>query len=182
MLLTRRGVWRGFARPALEITAGDLTFAAGHGLWGAAISFDARYLNSLVCEPIPPLGTSLTFCRPNEGSRIRDKGPGITREGVTRVTGTRTCRIDLTRLVPTFCESGTCCSGRHIMMRIILIVCLVAGPIAFAGTSRASAAPVNGTVIGDLAIERVTPVRWWGHRGYYHRRWGYGYHRHWRRW
>jgi hypothetical protein len=68
------------------------------------------------------------------------------------------------------------------MMRIALIFALAMGGIGLVGASRASAAPVNATVIGDLAIERVTPVRWWGHRGYYHRRWGYGYSRHWRRW
>jgi hypothetical protein len=69
-----------------------------------------------------------------------------------------------------------------LMMRMILIVCLAVWGIGLAGTSGASAVPVNGTVIGDLATEGVTPVRWWGHRGYYHRRWGYGYGRHWRRW
>jgi hypothetical protein len=70
--------------------------------------------------------------------------------------------------------------GDDMMMRIVLIFALAMGDIGLVGASRVSAAPVNGTVIGDLAIERVTPVRWWGHRGYYHRRWGYG--RHWQRW
>ena len=73
------------------------------------------------------------------------------------------------------------------MVKIILMVGLVAGLIGLAGTSGASAVPVNGTIIGDLATEQVTPVRWWGHERFYHRRWGgYGYHhwrgRGWRRW
>jgi hypothetical protein len=54
------------------------------------------------------------------------------------------------------------------------------------GQSQDSAAPVNGTIIGDLATEHVTPVRW-DHERFYHRRFGgYGYHYWrgcgWRRW
>jgi hypothetical protein len=69
---------------------------------------------------------------------------------------------------------------------MILIVGLVVGGTGLGGTSRASALPVNGTIIGDLATERVTPVRW-SHWRYHHRRWGGdGYHhwrgRGWRRW
>jgi len=49
-------------------------------------------------------------------------------------------------------------------MRMTLIVGLSAAGIGLAGTSGASAAPVNGAVIGDLAIatDHVTPVQW-GH-------------------
>jgi hypothetical protein len=67
------------------------------------------------------------------------------------------------------------------MMRMILIVGLAAAAIGLAGTPGVSAAPVNGAVINDLATtaDHITPVRWWG-RGYYHRRWGYGYGGHWR--
>src|SRR5262249_60637769 len=62
----------------------------------------------------------------------------------------------------------------------ILLAGLTAAGIALAGTSGAPAAPVNASVISDLATERVTPIRW-GHWRYYHRRWGgYGYHP-WRR-
>jgi ABC-type glycerol-3-phosphate transport system substrate-binding protein len=68
------------------------------------------------------------------------------------------------------------------MIRTTLIAGLAAAGIGLAGTSGASAVPANGTVINDLATttDHVTPVRWWGHwrwgsRGYYHRRWGYGY-------
>jgi hypothetical protein len=71
-------------------------------------------------------------------------------------------------------------------MRMTLIVGLSAAGIGLAGTSGASAAPVNGAVIGDLAIatDHVTPVQWghwrWGSRGG-HWRWGsYGYGGHWR--
>ena len=69
-------------------------------------------------------------------------------------------------------------------MRTILIIGLTAAGIGLAGTSGASAAPVNGAVIGDLAIatDHVTPVQW-GHyrwRSYGgHYRWGS---RGWRRW
>jgi hypothetical protein len=64
-------------------------------------------------------------------------------------------------------------------MRMILIVGLTVAGIGLAGTSGASAAPVNGAVIGDLATttDHVTPVQhWrWGSRGG-HWRWGsYGY-------
>jgi len=73
------------------------------------------------------------------------------------------------------------------MMRMILIVGLAVAGLGLVGTSGAPAAPANGAVINDLATttDHVTPVRWWGHwrwgsRGYYHRRWGYGYGGHWR--
>ncbi len=67
-------------------------------------------------------------------------------------------------------------------MRMILIAGIAAAGIGLAATLGASATPVNGAVIGDLATatDNVTSVRWWGHwrwgsRGYYHRRWDYGY-------
>ncbi len=52
-----------------------------------------------------------------------------------------------------------------IMMRTILIVGLAAAGIGLAGSSGASAAPVNGAVIGDLATatDHVIPVQWGGH-------------------
>jgi hypothetical protein len=77
----------------------------------------------------------------------------------------------------------------------VLIVGLTAAAIGFAGVSGASAAPVDGAVINDLATatDHVTPVQWghwgWGSRGYHwrwgsyggHWRWGsYGYGGHWR--
>jgi len=82
-------------------------------------------------------------------------------------------------------RAGSILKEEVIMMRMVLIVGLVGGT-ALAGTSGASAVAVSGTVIGDLAFEHVTPVRW-GHERFYHRRWGgYGYHhwrgRGWRRW
>lgn len=87
-------------------------------------------------------------------------------------------------------------------MRMILITGLMAAGIGLAGISGASAAPVNGAVIDDLATatDHVTPVQWghyrWGsYGGHYrwrsyggHYRWGsYGGHwrwgsRGWRRW
>jgi hypothetical protein len=85
-------------------------------------------------------------------------------------------------------------------MRTILIVGLTATGVGLAATSGATAAPVNGAVIGDLAAptEYVTPVqhwRWGSYGGHYrwgsrggHYRWGsYGGHyrwgsRGWRRW
>jgi hypothetical protein len=87
-------------------------------------------------------------------------------------------------------------------MRTILFVGLMMACTGLAGTSGASAAPVNAKVIDDLAIatDHVTPVQWghwrWGSRGYHwrwgsyggHWRWGSrGYHwrwgsRGWRRW
>jgi len=80
-----------------------------------------------------------------------------------------------------------------IMMRTILIAGIAAAGIGLAATSGASAAPVNGAVIGDLATatDHVTPVQWghwrWGSRGGHwrwgsrggHWRWGS---RGWRRW
>jgi len=78
-------------------------------------------------------------------------------------------------------------------MRTILVVGLTAVGIGLAGTPGASAAPVNGAVIGDLATatDPVTTVqhwRWgsygghwrWGSRGG-HWRWGsFGRGGHWR--
>jgi hypothetical protein len=72
-------------------------------------------------------------------------------------------------------------------MRRILIIGLATAGIGLAGASGASAAPVNGTVIGDLATttDHVTPVQWgghwrWGSRGG-HWRWGsFGGGGHWR--
>src|SRR5258708_14008828 len=73
-----------------------------------------------------------------------------------------------------------------ITRRMTLIVGLAAAGIGLAGTSGASAAPVNGAVIGDLATatDPVTPVQWghWrlGSPGY-HCPWGsYGYGGPWR--
>jgi hypothetical protein len=63
-------------------------------------------------------------------------------------------------------------------MRMILIAGIAATGIGLAATSGASAAPVNGAVIGDVATapDHVTPVQWgghwrWGSRGG-HWRWG----------
>jgi hypothetical protein len=71
-------------------------------------------------------------------------------------------------------------------MRTILIAGIAAVGIGLAGMSGASAAPVNGTVIGDLATatDHVTPVQWgghwrWGSRGG-HWRWGSSGGEHWR--
>ena len=73
-------------------------------------------------------------------------------------------------------------------MQRTLIVGLAAAGIGLACTSGASAVPVNGTVIGELATatDDVAPVQWdhwrWGSRGG-HWRWGsygYGYGDHWR--
>jgi len=73
-----------------------------------------------------------------------------------------------------------------IMMRTILIAGIAAAGIGLAATSGASAAPVNGAVIGDLATatDHVTPVQWgghwrWGSRGG-HWRWGSSGGGHWR--
>jgi hypothetical protein len=70
------------------------------------------------------------------------------------------------------------------MMRTILIAGLAAAGIGLTGSSGASAAPVNGAVIGDLTTDHVTPVQWghwrWGSRGYHGRWGGYGYGGHWR--
>ncbi len=69
-------------------------------------------------------------------------------------------------------------------MRTILVASLVAAGIGLAGTSGASAAPVNAAVIGELATpsDHVTPVQWghwrWGSRGG-HWRWG-SFGGHWR--
>ena len=71
-------------------------------------------------------------------------------------------------------------------MRKILNVSLAVAGIGFAGASVASAAPVNGAVIGDLATatDHVTPVQWghwrWGSGGGGHWRWGSGGGGHWR--
>ncbi len=58
-------------------------------------------------------------------------------------------------------------------MRTILVASLVAAGIGLAGTSGASAAPVNAAVIDELATAtgQVTPVQHW--------RWG-SYGGHWR--
>ena len=73
-------------------------------------------------------------------------------------------------------------------MQRTLILGLAAAGIGLACTSGASAVPVNGTVIGELATatDDVAPVQWghwrWGNRGG-HWRWGsygYGYGDHWR--
>ena len=71
-------------------------------------------------------------------------------------------------------------------MRKILIIGLAVAGMGLAGTSGASAIPVNGAVIGDLATttDHVTPVQWgghwrWGSRGG-HWRWGSSGGGHWR--
>lgn len=80
------------------------------------------------------------------------------------------------------------------MVRAIVIVGLAAAGIGLKGTSEASAAPVNGAIIDDLATatDQVMPIRFgsrghhwrWGSRGYHRRRWGYGSRWRWgsRRW
>jgi ABC-type glycerol-3-phosphate transport system substrate-binding protein len=67
-------------------------------------------------------------------------------------------------------------------MRMMLIAGIAAAGIGLAAASGALAAPVNGSIIDELATatDNVAAIRWWGHwrwggRGYYHRRWGYGY-------
>jgi hypothetical protein len=62
-------------------------------------------------------------------------------------------------------------------MRTFLIAGLMAAGIGFGATSGASAAPVNGTVIGDLATAPVTTVQYYGgyrSYGYSYRSYGYG--------
>jgi len=66
-------------------------------------------------------------------------------------------------------------------MRTILIAGLTAAGLALAATSGASAAPVNGAVIGDLATTTspaTTVQYYYRHRSYH---WRYGsYGGHWR--
>jgi hypothetical protein len=66
-------------------------------------------------------------------------------------------------------------------MRTILIVGMTVAGVGLACISAASAAPVNGAVIGDLATatNQVTTVQhWrWGSGGHY--RWGSGGHYRW---
>jgi hypothetical protein len=62
-------------------------------------------------------------------------------------------------------------------MRTILLAMLVAAGMGLAGTSGASAVPVNGAAIGDIATDHVTQVQWghgrWGSfGGGGHGRWG----------
>jgi hypothetical protein len=61
-------------------------------------------------------------------------------------------------------------------MRTILIAGLAVAGLGFAATG-ASAAPVNGTVIGDLAGNAATTVQYYGYRYGYrpYYRYGYGY-------
>jgi hypothetical protein len=67
-------------------------------------------------------------------------------------------------------------------MRTVLIAGLTVAGICLAATSGASAAPVNSTVIGDVATENshVTTVRYGSYGGHYS--YGYGSRggRHWR--
>jgi hypothetical protein len=65
-------------------------------------------------------------------------------------------------------------------MRMILITGLTAAGIGLAATSGVSAAPVNGTIIGDLAAatQPVTTVQHW--RWGSHGHWRWGSHGHWR--
>ncbi len=71
-------------------------------------------------------------------------------------------------------------------MRTILIIGLTTAGIGLAGTSGASAAPVNGAVINDLATatDHVTPVQWrhyrWRSYGGHYRWRSYGGHYRWR--
>jgi hypothetical protein len=72
-------------------------------------------------------------------------------------------------------------------MRTFLIAGLTAAGLGFAAISGASAAPVNGAVIGDLATATVTTVqcyncgynsyRGYGRYSYGYSRYGYGYRR-----
>jgi hypothetical protein len=57
-------------------------------------------------------------------------------------------------------------------MRTIIMAGLAAAGIALTATSGASAAPVNGTVIADLATAPATTVQYYG--GYGYGRYGYG--------
>ena len=62
-------------------------------------------------------------------------------------------------------------------MRTILIAGLTVAGLGLAVTSGASAAPVNGTVIGDLATaaNAVTTVQYYGYRYGYRPYYSYGY-------
>jgi hypothetical protein len=68
-------------------------------------------------------------------------------------------------------------------MRTIVIAGLTAAGLGLAATSGALAAPVNGTVIGDLATaaNAATTVQYYGYRygyrpyGYSYRPYGYSY-------
>ena len=61
-------------------------------------------------------------------------------------------------------------------MRTYLIAGLAAAGLGLAAISGASAAPVNGAVIGDLATaaKETTTVQYYGY-GYRYRPYGYGY-------
>jgi hypothetical protein len=78
-------------------------------------------------------------------------------------------------------------------MRTILIASLAAAGLGLAATSGASAAPVNGAVIGDLATaaNAATSVQYYGYRygyrpygyyGYRYRPYGYYGYRYGYRW
>jgi hypothetical protein len=58
-------------------------------------------------------------------------------------------------------------------MRTFLIAGLMAAGIGFTATSGASAAPVNGAVIGNIATAPVTTVQCYGCYGY--RSYSYSY-------
>jgi hypothetical protein len=65
-------------------------------------------------------------------------------------------------------------------MRTILIAGLTAAGLGLAATSGASAAPVNGAVIGDLATaaNAATAVQYYGYRYGYRPYYRYGYRPH----
>jgi hypothetical protein len=67
-------------------------------------------------------------------------------------------------------------------MRTIIIAGLTAVGIGLAATTGASAAPVNGAVIGDLAHanDHLTTVQHWRWGSGGHWRWGSGGHWRWR--
>src|SRR5260370_16643298 len=84
--------------------------------------------------------------------------------------------VALSRLMRSI-EAATITIGGDLTMRTILLAMLVAAGMGLAGTSGASAVPVNGAAIGDIAADHVTQVQW-GHGrwrsfgGGGHGRWG----------
>src|SRR5258708_3827389 len=93
--------------------------------------------------------------------------------------------VALSRLMRSI-EAATITIGGDLTMRTILLAMLVAAGMGLAGTSGASAVPVNGAAIGDIAADHVTQVQWghgrwgsfgggpgrWGSFGGGHERWG----------
>src|SRR5258707_8831894 len=84
--------------------------------------------------------------------------------------------VALSRLMRSI-EAASITIGGDLTMRRILLAMLVAAGMGLAGTSGASAVPVNGAAIGDIAADHVTQVQWghgrWGSfGGGGHGRWG----------